>query len=296
MKNNLFIPILLLVAACTTQKLNQSRCIETDLIYPAAGPTSFGATTPCQQKEARLYLEIGYNQYNYVKDTVMLKAQVQNYFEALKWLYAKAGIPLKLAGIHIWKTPDPYMNQVENGRALLAFAEYNNPKPRCQYDLAQFIDKTTPTRNLSNSGYPGGIGTSARYSWISVGSLYGIPIGVYNGIVKTGAHELAHLCNCAHSQKCIWIMPDGTLGRLDSCASPEQYNGSKCIGGVKPTKNGKVCGYCDGILNGAINWNDPWGPQPTERMRVALMNCASCPCISLGITPCTYDSLCINGQ
>lgn len=157
-------------------------------------------------------------------------------------------ISLEARFVHIWESPDPYIDVVNDGGGLLgAFTSEWNSNPNFNsyaLDLRHFLTMRT---NIGTGGiaYLNGLcngyntGVSGN---LSGGSTYNI--NNYSWNIDVVSHEIGHNCGANHTHWCGW--PGGPI---DNCGS---YEGD-CTGYTNnPTGQlGTIMSYCHAISGGS---------------------------------------------
>lgn len=221
-------------------------------------------------------------------------------FNGVAAIYAKEGVPLKISSIKIWKTADPYKSLTGSGQILLRFAETEGAKPFAStYHLGHYVDLSSGSRNNGGLAYTNGLNSpGGKYAYSCIFTNSGLNKN-YSWSIGCMAHEIGHNFSSKHTHWCGWLHPDGTRKRIDSCFTPEAFNGVSCSGGQK-YRVGTIMSYCHLSYLHGIDFSLGFGKLPGDQIRAGLA-ASNVPCTGPVPTPCTlwtYStwSQCVNGQ
>jgi Metallo-peptidase family M12/Reprolysin family propeptide len=229
-------------------------------------PPTLAATLNAEPVD--MYYEADYSIYtNNSSNVTNVVNYVTSLFNVVRTLYDNDSVNMKISGIKVWNTVDPYAGTANTSTALTAFstAMSNGFPGDLAHLLSQrglgggraYIDvlcsgnsvKTGVDGNLSNS-----FGAFPVYSW--------------SAMVIT--HETGHNLGSPHTQSCSW--PGGAI---DNCYTTE----GGCAAGPAPVNGGTIMSYCHLVAAG-INFANGFGPLPGERIRSRIRNST---CINPGV-------------
>lgn len=221
-------------------------------------PPSLAATLNAEPVD--MYFEADNSVYaNNGSNVTNVVNYVTSLFNVVRTLYDNDSVNVKISGIKVWNTVDPYAGTANTSTALTAFSSgMSNGFPG---DLAHllsqrglgggraYIDvlcssnsfKTGVSGNLSNS-----FGAFPVYSWS----------------VMVITHETGHNMGSPHTQSCSW--PGGAI---DNCYTTE----GGCAAGPAPVNGGTIMSYCH-LTGYGINLANGFGPLPGERVRSRIRN------------------------
>lgn len=179
---------------------------------------------------------------------------VTSLFNVVRTLYDNDSVNVKISGIKVWNTVDPYAGTANTSTALTAFSSaMANGFPG---DLAHL---------LSQRGLGGGrayIDVLCSGNSVKTGvdgnlsnSFSAFPVYSWSAMVIT--HETGHNLGSPHTQSCSW--PGGAI---DNCYTTE----GGCAAGPAPVNGGTIMSYCHLVAAG-INFANGFGPLPGERIR-----------------------------
>jgi len=301
MKNLLIIFAMFLgVGACTVQKPLVKCGDESELIYPKA-PSFFRASTastPCAKRKVLVKLEMSNLGYIYRRDTTVMKAYQKMIFDSVALIFRNEPIPITLELVinKVWATADPYTAFTTGSTVLNAFAVTEFAKPeQSAYNIAVYVDRSNGANNKGSYGYRNGLNPGyygQKYAYVCV--PFGEPgTKDFRLAVKTMAHEIGHLFGLFHTSHCGNVRDNGTIGPLDSCASPEPISGQPvCRIPRKVITNGTIMSYCDVVSYlGGVDLKKGFGFKSMRTtMQQTLASCTTCPCdvSAPEPQPCTY--------
>lgn len=240
---------------------NPFQCETADLPETGSPVTSFTANTAAvlNPEPVDVYFEADYQCYlnndNSITNTVNWAAGLFNMITAF---YDNDSIAVRMSGIKVWDSPDPYISAANMQSALPLFGQAVNAG--FPGDVAHL---------LSQRGLGGGIAgvnilcnplTSSRTSL--TGNLNNdiTPLPAYSWNVMAVSHELGHNIGSHHTQWCRW--PGGAI---DNCYSVE----GTCAPGPAPINGGTVMSYCH-LAPYGINLANGFGPLPGAAVRNAV--------------------------
>lgn len=176
-------------------------------------------------KVVNVYMECDYAFYVSKGSSVTaLNNYVMGLFNQVATIYANEDIAIKISGIYVWTTPDPYA-AMSSSQTLNAFR--TNRGTTFNGHLAHFLSTRSPlggiayVNTLCSKAYAYGV---SRVS----GSYSEFP--TYSWSVNVVAHELGHNIGSPHTHSCSW--PGGAL---DNCYTTE----GGCPRGPAPVSGGR---------------------------------------------------------
>lgn len=272
-----------------TPNLNYS---PTDGQIPSTGQTVTGGAVSISNKVADILYVVDFDMYvNFARNTQNITNFVANLQAAKLVYYNRIGIDNRIKEVQILTDTSKYYKILSSSGALSQFTtDYTS---RTDVDLKHL---------LTNKNY-GGI---AYIGQIGRGGLYNTAVsGVYNTLTITNdyswsiyvvSHEEGHSYGSKHTQWCGWPLPNGGVGRLDSCYAGESYNFFNCGTTIKnPKMGGTIMSYCH--LNGTLKLSLGFHPTCASIMQQTL-NVSTVPGTGTGIcTSWTYGPWgpCVNG-
>lgn len=180
-------------------------------------------------------------------------------FNVVTTIYENDSVRVRMSGIKVWNTADPYTVNTTTSSMLYAFAA--NMSAGFPGDLAHILSR----RSLGGGIAFLNVLCSNSYFRTAVSANMGsstnpFPAYSWNGMVVT--HELGHNIVSNHTQWCGW--PGGAL---DNCYTTE----GGCPQGPAPINGGTIMSYCHLTGNG-INLAKGFGPLPGAAIRNAVRN------------------------
>jgi hypothetical protein len=189
---------------------------------------------------------------------------ITGFFNSVSAIYERESIPLAISQITVYEIPDPYRDTGGARTVLKMFGE--NLRDTFPGDLAHLLS------TAHNQVY-GGISwinvlcqpynpydKSGRYAFSNIQNEYeNFP--VYSYTVYLVAHEIGHNFGSKHTHACVWPLPNGGIGAVDSCWIAE----GNCFTQTQPNFNGTIMSYCNS--NGAVNFLYGFGPLPGDTIR-----------------------------
>lgn len=237
---------------------------------------------------------------------------VYDLFNAVATGYRNEQINVKISGINVWTTMDPY-RQDNRDNALADLSAYykddfwGNICVGLDYSINQ-----APTR----SGVAGDIGRMKGEEPFSCpaytvsdhpfcyndldyfGNYQNFPAATVATAeqIYLVMHEMGHLFGSSHTHWCGWVIsstPTVVRGALDNCSAVEATCSSTCTmadcstcppcsAGPAPSNGGTIMSYCVGSGQ-YVNFNNGFGTIPGNAIRTYLdnhpcvVNCPPCP-------------------
>jgi len=194
--------------------------------------------------------------------------QVANYitgfFNSVATIYQNEYLPIQIASIAVYTSPDPYIYLFDSYEILLAFG--GNTKDNFNGDLAHLLS-TRPNgfggiawiRQLCGHYDPAD--SSGRFAFSNIDTTYYV-FPTYSWTVTVVAHEMGHNFGSMHTHACVWPITANVIGAIDSCYTAE----GGCFTFTQPNYNGTLMSYCH--LNGATNLRNGFGPMPGDTVRL----------------------------
>lgn len=197
-------------------------------------------------------------------------------------LYANDGMTLETSLIFVWVTPSPYTGP-SDGLFLEQFRDHLDGN--FTGDLAHLV-------NFQGSGgvaYLDGLcfpPYNVAYSRVS--SIYA-NVPVYSWSVNVCTHEIGHNIGSPHTHDCFW---NGNDTRIDNCGGNAGFPAGNCNSNPpNPTNGGTIMSYCHLLPSVGINFNNGFGPQPTELLQQRIAD-AACLIGCGGANICTFIITC----
>lgn len=227
-----------------------------------AAPTSTNDAT-VNNEPLDIYFEADYSCFtgnsNNISNTVNW---VTTMFNVVTTLYDNDSVLVRMSGIKVWNTPDPYTSLSSTSSLLYAFA--SNMSAGFPGDLAHILSR----RSLGGGIAFLNVLCSSAYNRTAVSGNMGsstspFPGYSWNSMVVT--HEIGHNIASRHTQWCGWAG-----GAIDNCYATE----GGCPQGPAPSNGGTIMSYCHLTGNG-INLANGFGQLPGAVIRNAVRN-SSC--------------------
>ena len=244
-----------------------NRSQESNFINDNAGPDTVGVYF---EADYQMYLDNGSNVQNLVNF-------ITGVFNQVATIYRNEQIPVKIDNIRYWSDTDPYYYLNDPVDVLYNFGD--NTRDNFQGDLAHLLS-TGHGDSLGGIAWINVLCTpynsqdySGRFAFSNINNSY-VPYPTYSWTVMVVAHEMGHNFASRHTHACVWRIPQGGYGALDSC----YYSEGNCYTYPTANYNGTVMSYCH--LNGSINLLNGFGrgayfSQPGDTVREGY-NLASC--------------------
>ncbi|MCB0689578.1 MAG: hypothetical protein KDC53_23725 [Saprospiraceae bacterium] len=236
---------------------------------------------------------------------------VYDLFNAVATGYRNEQINVKISGINVWTTMDPY-RQDNRDNALADLSAYY--KDDFWGNICVGLDFSV----LANPGRSGVAGDIGRIKGEEPFSCPAYTVndhpfcyndldyfGNYQNFPATSIatpqqiylvmHEMGHLFGSSHTHWCGWIISNNPLvtGALDNCSGVEATCSSTCsnadcstcppcAAGPAPSNGGTIMSYCIGAGQ-YVNFNNGFGSIPGNAIRTFLdnhpcvVNCPPCP-------------------
>lgn len=239
---------------------------------------SFDPTAPMapeSNKCARIYYEIGYKPY---------VQRQKNFTETLNWitgiqnnigtLYDNDDIDVALSQVRIWTYADPY-----TGDYAQNLNDFRTSGTIFNADIAHFVNFPSTT----SVAYLDSLCTNFNYAYSGINMTYS-QVPTYSWTIMAMTHEMGHGFGSPHTHACAW---NGNNTAIDGCGPNAGYS-EGCSGPI-PSNGGTIMSYCHLIQGVGINFNNGFGPQPSQLIR---QNFDSKPCLGSDCTSqteaCTY--------
>jgi hypothetical protein len=221
-------------------------------------------------KITRVALEADYDLYIKSGSTVSGTSNfVSGLFNLVKKIYLKEQIAIQFASLFVWTSPDPYATTSNIAQILVNFT--NNRPKQPNWDLIHFLDNRT--NSLGGIAWIGGLCSASPHGFSSIYSTYNA-LPVFSWSVFCVSHELGHNFGSRHTHWCGWNLPNGTVGRIDSCYAGE----GSCGNNTRFNMKGTIMSYC--YNNGAVDFNLGFGPLPGKVIRDFVSSAACLPVVS----------------
>jgi len=219
-------------------------------------------TESVEEDTVGIYFEIDYALYTKLSSSTTLSLQYLNeLFFHVQSIYADEGISLKISGVKIWDTPDPYENQSARN-SLLSFAAslegvYNG-------HLAHLLSGN-PSKHGGLAYLSGLCDRNKSYAYSNVYGTLGNP-ELYYWDIHVVAHEIGHNLGAPHTNDCLWG-PNNDVA-IDGCG---QTN-TECSIAPFPSEGGTIMSSCHTNPVG-VNLQLGLGAEPGALIRSVISSC-----------------------
>ena len=226
---------------------------------PAARPTAVGEPVEVYfECDFKFYQDKGSSTFNVIN-------YVLSFFNNTALLYANEDIKIQVSQILVWTTQDPEAAAALNTTAAVLPA-FRTRMLSTSYvgDYAHFLS----TRSLGGGIaylYSNPCSNTGRCGVSAINNSYS-NVPTYSWTVEVVTHELGHNLGSNHTQWCGWVG-----GALDNCYTTE----GGCVAGPQPSNGGTIMSYCHLVSTG-INFNNGFGQQPGDKIRLVVGNSSSC--------------------
>ncbi len=201
-------------------------------------------------------------------------------FNQSAMIFANDGISVALQEVFVWDVPDPYGS---GGGLESRLASFQTHTGDFNGDMAHLLDLGLEGGIAATIGSLCMANPDSRMAYSGIQSTFN-NVPVYSWSVYLVCHEQGHLLGSFHTHACFW---NGNNTAIDGCASPE----GSCPPGPLPTiEGGTIMSYCDFLTNVGVNFNNGFGPQPSQVIRDhvnssdCLFSCGGSPCDTVTIT------------
>jgi len=198
-----------------------------------------------------IYFELDY--YVFQEQERSVEKAVQyfiNIFNNVALLFQREGIQVRIKGLKVWTTPDPF-SDLSASAGLANFKSYLNREFNEQnWDMAMLISRYSTEEFLGpNGGLAGMDGLCNRLKRSAYANIYDYyeEFPAFSWSVFVIAHELGHVIASPHTHNCFW--PGGPI---DDCYCPE----GRCdLANSADPRGGTLMSYCylKGPFSGACN-------------------------------------------
>ncbi len=226
-----------------------------------------------------VYVECDFKSY---QDNGSSVTNTENWVDAL-WnevitLYSNESIPVLVSDIFVYTTSTPAFDTLNNTSALLnAFVSHMS---NTSYNgrLAHFMS----TRGLGGGiAYIDVLCSNTLMCAVSTSlSTSIVPFPTYSWSVECVTHEMGHNMGSPHTHACAW---NGNNTAIDGCGPQAGYS-EGCSGPIPAS--GTIMSYCHLISGVGINFNNGFGTQPGNKIRLKY-NSASCNTGTCALPVCT---------
>jgi len=217
-------------------------------------------------KTVRIYFEADFDLYTRAGNSIATASTfVIGLFNVVAQIYQNEGITIQMSGIYQWTGTDPYKAMTNANTVLFNFAT-NRPPASINGDLTHLI--SARSSSLGGIAYVGVFcNVSVRHGFSSIYYQYSA-LPSYSWSVYCVAHEIGHNFGSKHTHWCGWSLPNGTVGRIDSCAA-----GEGTCGTVTKARKGTIMSYCH-LTSSGVDLNLGFGTLPGDAIRNGLTNAA----------------------
>src|SRR6185436_7211145 len=217
----------------------------------------------------RLYWEVNYDIFQNKGSVANATNYVTGLFNQSAILYSNDAIPVMLSQVFVWDTPSPYTQTSTS--ALLG--QFQTTRNSFNGDFGHLLGFQ------GNGGVAASIGslcsssTDSRQCYSDINSTYS-SVPTYSWSVEVVTHEQGHLMGSHHTHWCGWN--GGPIDDCNTCWGLGTEGG--CANGPSVT-SGTIMSYCHGCTGVGIDFNNGFGPQPTDAIldefnsAGCLMNC-----------------------
>jgi hypothetical protein len=226
-------------------------------------------------------------------DVVQTMDYITAVFNLVATIYANEDINIRLSGIMVWDTADPF-NETDSQEALNSFEQEILSAFTGDVAILMAIDDNNGGRARREFVCDS---DDARHGYCDLDVDLDPDINNYSWDANVTAHELGHLVGSHHTHWCGWVggpiddcfcqgIADGNFDPPASGECREPTNAS-CAAGPIPAV-GTIMSYCHGANGVGVSFvtsnGGGFGPQP----RAAIINYLECrPC--LDVCDCPAD-------
>lgn len=217
-----------------------------------------------------VYIECDYKTYqDHGSNVIAVTNWVRSIIGDVATVYALHDVPIVMAQLFIWTTPDAYASETNVGavRDLFVSTIQNNYNGR----IAQLLSTRTLGGGISYGigGYCNTYPTYPGPYCVSTGLSTTIdPFPNYSFNTYVVAHEMGHVMGLRHTHACVW---NNTNTQIDDCGNVDAINtggtpeGSSCfdvLNPILPVSGGSIMSNCHLISGVGIDLNLGFGSIP----------------------------------
>ncbi|KAA6437019.1 hypothetical protein FEM33_20065 [Dyadobacter flavalbus] len=200
-----------------------------------------------------IYIETDKATLDSLGNLTSVEHYIMNLVNAVSTTFSIEGIAVRLSGLSMWTTTDPYAGKNDDESLNIFRDLWNTKSDNFPGHFAHLLKMGNNSglayvpSDVCSRSYNYGLSTiNAKYSFVSYPDIY--------GDVDVICHELGHSFGSLHTQSCTW--PGGPI---DNCAAVEEGN---CERGPAPVNGGSIMSYCPyrKLANG-------FGPLPGNLIR-----------------------------
>ncbi|GGB83831.1 hypothetical protein GCM10011325_09250 [Dyadobacter sediminis] len=200
-----------------------------------------------------IYIETDKAVLDSLGNVASVEHYIMNLVNAVATTFSMEGIAVRLSGLSMWTTTDPYAGKSDDESLNIFRETWNRKSDNFPGHFAHLLKMGNKSGlayipgDVCGRSYNYGLSTiDAKYSFVSYPDIY--------GDVDVICHELGHNFGSFHTQSCTW--PGGPI---DNCAAVEE---GTCDRGPAPVNGGSIMSYCPyrKLANG-------FGPLPGNLIR-----------------------------
>lgn len=197
-------------------------------------------------RPVEIYFEADHTLFSAFGSIEATTEYVNRLFTQVATLFENEGIEIKISGLKVWDSPDPYEAARSNSFDMLSAFANRMDKTGFDGNLAHLLTKS----RIGGRAHVSVLCNSAPSVRTGVtGSLTDdiAPFPLFSNDVYILAHELGHNFGSPHTHSCYW--PGGPI---DNCVLPE---GDCAPTGPAPQNGGTIMSYC-GYINLALGFGE----------------------------------------
>ena len=145
-----------------------------------------------------IYLEVGHSVYLEKGNTEATEEFVRGLFDEVAALYEQESIRLRLAGLHLWETPDPYTGKSSS----VLLSQFQRQRRSFEGDLAILLTYNIPDGMAVMEGLCRTV-PALRMGVAGIRPDYAA-FPAYSSSVYNLAHQIGHQLGSQHTNACVW--------------------------------------------------------------------------------------------